>query len=123
MKKIKQIITNFPEFYFIALFLLIGFKPLFTFSALGMVVAGLLVLQMLVLNRLFGIIMANVFLIANLFMLIAIISELSEFKTFDTSAYKLLIVGSLFWCVNVIFVVLMIRKYMESEKKLPSLIK
>lgn len=117
MKKIKKFIYNFPEMYFLAVLLGAAFKPPFTVNPILMAVACIFIFQMLVMNGFLGMIIANVFLILNSFLLIALISELGEFEVFNSDAYQLLIGGTLFWCSNVFFSILMIRKYMEGSQK------
>lgn len=117
MKKIKKFIFEFPEVYFLAVLLVAAFKPPFTISPVLMAVACIFIFQMLVMNGLLGMIIANVFLILNSFLLVALISELGEFEVFNNEAYQLLIGGSVFWFSNLYFSILMIRKYMEGNKK------
>ena len=117
MKKIKKFIFEFPETYFLAVLLGAGLKPPFEVSPFLMAIACIFIFQMLVMNGFLGMIIANVFLILNSFLLVALISKLGEFEVFNGDAYQLLIGGSLFWCSNLYFAILMIRKYMDSDQK------
>ncbi|HRG52841.1 MAG TPA: hypothetical protein PLL00_08400 [Bacteroidia bacterium] len=118
MKTIKQFFAKFPENYFIAVLLVAALKPPFTHNSLLLGAACIVIFQMIVMNGFFGIIMANVFLILNSLLLVALISQLGEFDVFNQDAYQLLIGGSLIWCSNVFFAILMIRKYMDGDRKM-----
>lgn len=117
MKTVKKFFIKFPEIYFLTVLLIAAFKPPFTVNPVLLCIACIFIFQMLVMNGFLGVIIANVFLFLNAFLLVALISELGEFEFFDRSAYQLLIGGSLFWCSNLYFAILMIRKYMDSDQK------
>lgn len=62
-----------------------------------------------------GIVIATVFLILNLYMVLALLSELSEFTSATSNFYQLLIVGSLFLGCNLLASIFMILKYVKTQ--------
>jgi hypothetical protein len=117
MKTLKQFFINFPEGYFLTVLLVAALKPSIASSPLLLGIACIVIFQMLVMNGILGMIMANVFLIVNSLLLIALITRLAEFDVFDRYAYQLLIGGSIIWSMNLFFSILMIRKYMDGDRK------
>ena len=111
----KKYKTYFPELYLIASVLFYWF---FTGTALNFVAIGLLVIlgaQLLFQIKISGIIIASIFLLLNLFMTLALLSELREFNEFTPSFYELLIVGMLYLGLNIIISSYMIIKYIKRQ--------
>jgi len=112
---LKKYKTYFPELYLIASVLFYWF---FTGTALNFVAIGLLVIlgaQLLFQIKISGIIIASIFLMLNLFMTLALLSELSEFTEFTNSFYELLIVGSVYLGMNLVVSTLMMIKYIKKS--------
>lgn len=115
MKKAKQLLHNFPEYYLIVLAIVGGYTPPFSFNPICIGLAIIPMLQLIFKNRISGIILGSIFLLINLYMLGALISEFNEFTTFDNGAKQLLFVGLSFWILNMIVSVAMIYKYSKAE--------
>lgn len=62
-----------------------------------------------------GIIIATIFLLLNLYMVLALISELSEFTSATSNFYQLLIVGTLFLGSNILAGTFMLVKYIKIQ--------
>ena len=62
-----------------------------------------------------GIAIATIFLLLNLYMVLALISELSEFTTATSNFYELLIVGTLFLGANILASIFMFMKYLKIQ--------
>ena len=117
MKKLK---TYLPEIYFIAaiLFYWISTANVVNWFAIGfLALIGVLIFTK---NKILGIAFGVFFIFINLYMVLAMVSELSEFPEFNTDAQKLFFVGSLFIGLNLLFSSLLIIKYfnLESNKKI-----
>lgn len=115
MKKRIQPLLKFPEYYLLVLVLLAGFTPPFSFNPLSLVIAGIVILQIIYKNKISGLFIAGLFLIINLFMLGALISEFTEFSSFDSSAKQLLVGGLAIWCLNSCAIGIMIYKYVTLD--------
>ncbi|WP_055443492.1 hypothetical protein [Lacinutrix himadriensis] len=116
MKTIKSYI---PEIYFF--FSIIYYWTLTSNTFNWVAISLLLLLAFLVYskNRITGIILGSIINLVNVYMLFALASELSEFKTFNSDAKKLLIFGLLYLGLNLIFGTWLLVKYAsETEKTL-----
>jgi hypothetical protein len=73
----------------------------------------LLILTSLVIfkNKALGVSISIVFLLLNLYMVLAMISELNEFESFNQRAMELLIFGSLYFGLNIVVSIVMIMKW------------
>lgn len=107
--------NSLPEYYLIASVLFYWF---FTATILNPFAIGLLIVLgfQLVYQRVgTGIAIAITFLLLNLFMVLALFSELAEFTERTTGFYELLIVGSLYLGANTFVSSMMILKYTRSK--------
>ncbi|MBW8324828.1 MAG: hypothetical protein K0M50_08705 [Prolixibacteraceae bacterium] len=111
MKMPAKLLEVLPESYLIVLVLLSGFNPPFSVHPLVLIIAGIVALQLIFRNAITGIMLANSFILINLYMILAMLSELSEFPTFNSAAAKLLVVGSLIILTNLFIAGLMFFNY------------
>jgi len=100
MKKHYRLLPFLPEGYFIFVVLFAGFKSPFFVHPLALIIAAVVVLQLIFRNAITGIMLANLFILINLYMILALLSEFSEFPIFNFAAAKLLIVGSFIILTN-----------------------
>ncbi len=115
MKKVKQILMKFPEYYLVVLTILVGYTPPFGFSLISIGLAAVLIFQIVFKNKISGLLIASIFLLINLYMLGALISEFNEFPEFNNSAKQLLFVGLSLWSLNILSSGVMIYKYSKTE--------
>lgn len=111
MRKQAKLLAVLPESYIIVLVLLAGFSPPFSIHPLLLIFVALLVLQLIFRNVITGFMLAGLFVTGNLYMFLAMLSELSEFPAFNWSAARLLIAGSLIILVNLFIAGLMFFNY------------
>lgn len=62
-------------------------------------------------NRPLGILFSSIFLLLNLYMILAMISELSEFPSFNAKALQLLLFGSTYFGINICMSIRMLLKW------------
>jgi len=117
MSKPKQLLLQIPEYYLAVIVLLAGYSPPFSFHPLALGLAILPLLQIVFKNKVSGLIMGSAFLLVNLVMLGALISELSEFTAFTHRALQLLIGGLTIWLVNSVLSLAMVYKYSTAGKE------
>lgn len=115
MKKIKQLTLNYPECYFLLLVILVGYKPPVELSSISLWIVFVIVLQLIFKNKISGLILASIFLVINIFMLGAVLSEFKEFTEFNSDALQLLLGGLSIWCLNIYFAVSMFYKYLKQD--------
>lgn len=114
MRTFKQLLVKMPEYYLIALVLLTSFPEMIGFMGLGMVT--ILILQIVYKNNISGTVIASLFMLLNLFMLVALLSEFREFTVFNAEAQQLLFVGLAIFLFNFLMAGVMLLKYMKSEE-------
>jgi len=105
----------FTEYYLALLVLLAGYTPPFHFTPAGMGLACLFLLQALLGYKLSGLIIATLFLLANLLLLGALIAEASDFSALDSSAWQLLGGGLLLWGINLLAGGAMLYRYLRLD--------
>ena len=111
MNRYKQFIIQLPEYYLIILTILASFILPLSLNSFAIGLAVVLTLQIIFKSKTFGFIIASLFLIANLFMLIALTTGMNEFPKFNANAKDLLFVGSLLLGFNIFISALMFAKY------------
>jgi len=111
MSKHKQFIIQIPEYYLIALALLAAYALPYSIKPIAIILAVILTLQIIYKNKTLGHVIASLFLVANLFILIAFTSGLNEMPRFNANAIELLFGGFLLFGFNLLISGLMIFKY------------
>lgn len=117
MKIPSKLLVFLPESYIIFVVLFTGFTPPFSLHPLALLIAAVILLQLIFRNTITGIMLANLFALVNLYMILALLSEFSEFPTFNLAAAKLLIIGSLIILANLFIVGLMYFNYLKRDRK------
>lgn len=111
MKKLKHLIISYPEIYLSVLAIMAAYSPPFYFSPILLAIACIPLLQAHFAKRITGLILASIFALGSLYFIAALLSELLEFTEFNSSAAKLLIVGSLISVANLVAAALLFIKY------------
>ena len=114
MKNIKRYL---PETYLIAatLFYWISETILINWFAIGLL--ALLTTLIVTKNKVLGIVIASIWIVTNLYMVLALLSELSEFTEFNNKALQLLAGGTLFLGLNLMFSVMLLVKNARGSVK------
>lgn len=111
----KILKLHLPELY------LIGAIIFYYISAASIVnwfaIALLAVLAILVLtkNKALGVAIGFFWILISLYLVLAIISELSEFTSFNKDAMQLAVIGFLFVALNIVFSSILIFKYAKPK--------
>ncbi len=111
MKNKKQLFLKFPEYYLIVLTMLGGYTPPFSINPVFVGILAILIIQIIFKNKIIGTVLGVLFLVINLYMLGALISEFNEFTAFNADAKQLLVVGLTLWSLNMLASCTMIYKY------------
>ena len=115
MKNAKQIVTSLPEYYLTVLVLLAGYTPPTSINPFAIALATILVLQIIFRNDLCGVFIAGLFILGNLYMAMALVSEYSESETFNSTVMQLLFGGLLLFALNMTALLIMIWRYAVSQ--------
>ncbi|MES2809934.1 MAG: hypothetical protein V4619_14990 [Bacteroidota bacterium] len=121
MNNLKAHLGRFAEYYFMVMLFLAGYTPPFTVMVPVIILIGIFGMQLIFKNRALGLTIGILIGLINLYMVFAMISELSHFKTFDASAQKLLYIGSSVFLLNFIMAGFMINKYVAANNSDTSL--
>lgn len=105
MKKmnIKTTINKYPEFFLIPAILFYWMSAAIVYNPFAIGLLSFLLAIHLFSLKIVGRIFSVVFIILNLYMILAMLSELSEFPVFNMKAFYLLSVGSFFIGYNIFF--------------------
>lgn len=115
MKNIKSILKWIPEIYLMASIIYYWIDTgLFNPFAITFFLALSLLLYFK--SKVMGITISVLFILVNMYMFLALLSEFNEFPTFDEAAKTLLFVGTAYIGVNMIMGIVMLIKYVKSSK-------
>jgi len=117
MKNIKRILFTFSEYYLVVLVLLAGYTPPYSLNPIVIGIALILILQIIFKNKGVGLIMGGLVILISLFMILPLLSEFSEFHTFNASSAQLLFVGLALIIVNIVVGGVMIYKNWLKDDK------
>ena len=98
----KKILKNLPELYLIAAVLFYWYSTANLLNPVAIVLLVILIFQVVFKKQYLGITIASIFIIANLYLILALISELREFTEVTNDFLLLIVVGTLFIVLNLI---------------------
>lgn len=111
MSNIKKILLQLLEYILIAAVIFYWISSSAIINPIAIVLIIGLILQMIFKNKTIGLFIPSIIILASLYMLMALLSELREFSTFNYDAKKLLFVGLAFFISSIFISGLMIYKY------------
>ncbi len=109
MKKIN--LWNVPEYLLLLAVLFYWLPTSNPLNWVAITLVTVLVLQIIYKNKIVGIIISSVLILACCYMYLALFSELREFSTFDADAKELLVVGLSFFTATLAVAGFMFFKY------------
>lgn len=115
MKKIN--LWNIPEYLLLLAVLYYWLLTYNLFNWVAITLVAVLVFQIIYKNKILGIIIPTILILACCFMFLALFSELREFPTFDADAKQLLFVGLSFFTATLVMAGFMFFKYMKQLVK------
>ena len=122
MKGFKRITKFLPEIY---LLLSVAYYWTLTaskFNPIAITLIIILLFQIIVRGKVLGLIISTIFILLNGYMILALISELSEFSEFNLEAQKLALYGFTYLGVNIIVGYIMLYLYFKKESKKSNII-
>lgn len=111
--KTKDILFLSPEIYLLGATLYYWFLTSNVFNPIAIILLLILTYQLVYKKLTTGVIIAFVFIVLNLYMVLALISELSEFSEPTSNYNQLLIFGTLFLGINLIAGAFMLWKFIK----------
>ncbi|MFZ6052048.1 hypothetical protein [Halocola ammonii] len=113
MKNFKSFLLEIPEFLLIGAVIFYWMSTAVVFNFIAIVLLLILALQIIFKFRILGLIIPGVLILASLYMLMAMASELREFPEFNADAQNLLFVGLSYFLGTIAVSGLMIYKYVK----------
>ena len=113
----KKYISVIPELLLIGMTIYYWSLTALVINPLALVLLALFTFQIISKNTISGILIASVIILLNLYLILALLSELSEFETANSNFKRLLIGGTLFVIVNLTIGGLMLYKYFKKTIK------
>lgn len=115
MKKIN--LWNIPEYLLLLAVLYYWLLTYNLFNWVAIALVAVLVYQIIYKNKVLGIIIPTILILACCFMVLALFSELREFPTFNADAKELLFVGLFYFITTLVVSGFMCFKYMKQLVK------
>ena len=111
--KIRKLKTFVPEFFLIASVLYYWTLTSNLLNPFAIGLLAILVYQIVSNKSSLGLIISAIVIVLSLFLVLALISELSEFEVINQNYKNLIIFGSLYLGLNLIMAGLMFAKYLK----------
>ena len=116
MKKINHL-WNIPEYLLLLSVLYYWLLTSNLFNWVAITLVAILVFQLIYKNKVLGIIIPSILILACCYMYLALFSELREFPTFNTDAKELLFFGLFYFTATLVVAGFMFFKYMKQIVK------
>ncbi|WP_425077004.1 hypothetical protein [Psychroserpens sp. S379A] len=113
----KKIFLNIPEYLLIAAVLFYWMSAGLVINYIAIVLLVIIILQMIYKNKVIGIIIPTIMILTCFYMIIALLSEVREFPSFNAEAQTLLFVGLAYFSITIIASIVMIIKYTSLSNK------
>ena len=111
--KISQLKPLIPELFLMASVLYYWVLTPNLLNPIAMGLLALLIYQIIKKNAILGLVISAVVMLLTLFMVLALVSELSEFEVANQNYNNLIIFGSLYLGLNLILAGFMFYKYLK----------
>lgn len=111
MERIKLLQKWIPELYLIASVIFYWVSTANLVNPIALFLLAVLAMLFIWKNEILGIVISFLFLGLSLFMVLALISELSEFATFNQNAKAMLFVGVTWLGLNILLSIIMMIKW------------
>lgn len=115
--KAKDILFLSPEIYLIFATIYYWILSPNLFNPIAVLLLAILTYQIIYKNSSIGLVISSLFLVLNLYLVLALISELQEFTEVNDGFIKLILIGSIFLGLNIIVSIIMLIKYINIKDK------
>lgn len=117
MINIRQLKWWAPEIYILASVIYYWYMTGTLFNIPAIVLLFFVTILILSKNSALGVVFGVIFMMLNLYMVLAMISELSEFTSFNGNAVSLLTVGTAYLGLNIFMAIRMLIKWGSTDHK------
>jgi len=119
MEKFKKILFQVPEYYLILVVLGTWYPFRSIVNPVAWVLIAILLLQLIYKNKIVGFLIGGAFLLVNLFMILALVSEFREFPRVNAKALQLLGVGLSIIALHVALAMIIISRSLPTNERSP----
>ena len=116
MKLLTKVVNVLPELYLILSVLYYWALTALWVNPIAIILVLVLVFQILTRKLIVGIVIAIVLILINSYLVLALLSELSEFPEFNIDSLKLAVFGFLYLGFNIIVGGIMLYRYINKSK-------
>ncbi len=109
----RNLKSIFPELFLMASVIYYWTLTSNLFNPIAVILLVVLVYQTISKNSIPGMLISSIFIVLNLFLVLALLSELSEFEVINQNYTDLLLFGSLYLSINLLVGGLMFFKYLR----------
>lgn len=117
MKLYKKILLALPEYLLITSVLFYWISTGLALNFIAISLLTIIISQIIIKNKVIGIIIPSLLIILSLYMILAVISEVREFPSFNVEARTLLAVGLAYFLTTILISIIMIYKYVVLPTK------
>jgi len=111
----KKFLFLTPELYLICASLYYWMLTSSLFNPIAMLLLAILTFQLIYKKPGTGLVIASLFLLLNLYMVLALVSELSKFIEVNNEFVQVLLLGGVYLGLNLIFSSIMLFKYVKMK--------
>ncbi len=116
MRVLNKVMNILPELYFIVSVLYYWSLTALLVNPVAIILLLLLVFQITTRKQVLGIVIAAILILISSYLVLALLSELSEFSEFNNDARNLVVFGFLYLGLNITFGGIMLYKYINKNK-------
>lgn len=113
LKYIKPLFYWMPEIYLILATLFYWISTATLLNPIAFVLLILVVSQLIFNKKGMGVFVSCILIVINLYLFLALFSELREFSSFTSSAQKLLFIGGGFLTLNILMAIKLLLKHVD----------
>ena len=116
MKFFNKVLNVIPELYLILAVLYYWSLTVSLLNPVAIILLSVLVYQIITRKQILGIVIATVLIFASGYLILALLSELSEFSEYNDDAKELAIFGFLYLGLNICFGGIMLYRYANKKR-------
>lgn len=115
--KIKDVLFLSPEIYLFFATIYYWILTPNLFNPVAIILFAILIYQIIYKNSTTGLVISSLFLLLNLYMVLALMSELFEFTEVNNGFLQMFLIGSIFIGLNIIVSIIMLIKYINLKDR------
>ena len=115
--KIRNVLSLSPEIYLLFATIYYWILTANLLNPVALILLAIITYQVIYKNVTTGLVISSLFLLLNLYMVLALMSELFEFTEVNNGFLQMFLIGSIFIGLNTIVSIIMLIKYINLKDK------